>query len=114
MIKRLLIWGSKLKINIHQHHSFTSKYIVACHSPRGSEEVSAALDKGRPKWSSQLIRLRWVSTHSDGGHLILPSLGNINAIYFELVILVSKKSYEWKPSLNTSLSAKPESELAGR
>ncbi len=24
--------------------------------------------------------LRWVSTHSDGGHLVLPSLGKINAI----------------------------------
>ncbi len=27
-----------------------------------------------------LIPLRWVSTHSDGGHLVLPSLGKINAI----------------------------------
>ncbi len=27
-----------------------------------------------------ILILRWVSTHSDGGHLVLPSLGKINAI----------------------------------
>ncbi len=73
--------------------------------------------------------LRWVSTQSDGGHLVLSSVGKINAIsgpwraftvrieynelsqkyrktfYFELVILVSKKFYEWKPSLISLLLA---------
>ena len=30
--------------------------------------------------SREILVLRWVSTHSDGGHLVLPSLGKINAI----------------------------------